>query len=228
MPRRGPPLPIPSVPVLRTLYKQQAKRPSVHAPAKRQLDHEYNLRKLAERPKLDPIYTKYFRLGHNEIHFPSASITLLRPFSSDYNPYRARFRVPSNFNKFDLRDYLHNIYGLTVKKVYSSLVEDRASRTMTKFMTVEMDEPFMYPKYPESLYPWRVDQIRETVNFLAETARRYGASTIDNKVMKAFEGVAQKRFPTIKPYVPRKTAKLLLRQAKQVDAFADASLKLKE
>lgn len=153
MPRKTVWLPIPSVPVLRTLYKAQAKPPSVHAPSKKQLDHEHRQQKLRDRPSLKPVYTEHFRLGHNEVHFPRHSITLLRPFTTDYNPYRARFRVPSNFNKFDLRDYLHNVYGLTVKKVYSNLTVNRHTLTMNKFMTVEMEEPFMYPKMPDSLEP---------------------------------------------------------------------------
>ncbi|KAK7203002.1 hypothetical protein BZA70DRAFT_284537 [Myxozyma melibiosi] len=226
MPRKAPPLPIPSVPVLRSLYKAQQKPPSVHAPSKKQLDHEYRQQKQRERPRLPPVYTKYFRLGHKEVHFPKVSITLLRPFSTEYNPYRARFRVPSNFNKFDLRDYLHNVYGLTVKKVYSSLTVNRFSLTMQKLMTVEMDQPFMYPEMPD-LSPWKVDANRETERFMDEARRRYGASSQENKVYKGFGGIAQQKFPTIKPYMPKKAVKALKNQAKVVDVYTNVSVKAK-
>ncbi|KAJ8099069.1 hypothetical protein POJ06DRAFT_127238 [Lipomyces tetrasporus] len=221
MPRKAPSMTIPSTTVLRQLYFQQTKPKSKYAPSQAQLDHEHRMQKFKERPKLPVVKTKYFRLGHNEVHFPKHSVSLLRPFSTDYNPYRATFRVPVTFNKFDLRDYLHHLYGLTVRKVYSNLKENRYKRTLAKFMTVEMDEPFIYPKLPDSFKPWEVDQIKEATNYMAEAAHRYGASSQDNKVFKAYEGVAQQKFPTIKPFIPKNSAKMLLRKAEQTElAFA--------
>jgi large subunit ribosomal protein L23 len=80
-------------------------------------------------------------------------------------PNEANFKVPLRFNKFDLRDYLWNVYGVEVTKV-RSLVQQQplkrrspGSRSMyrpkpLKFMTVELAKPFQWPELPVDKEPW--------------------------------------------------------------------------
>ncbi|KAK9469191.1 hypothetical protein V1512DRAFT_255706 [Lipomyces arxii] len=222
MPRKVLP-DLPSTSVLRQLYYYQSKPPSKFAPSKKQLDTQHRQQKLKEREKVPIRRTSLFRLGHTEVHFPNQFVTLLRPFESDYNPYRATFKVPLTFNKFDLRDYLHNIYSLTVKDVYSNLKVNRTKRTLMKFMTVEMEEPFVHPPLPESYEAWNLTSSAEVVNYVTEASYRYGSSNMKNKVFKAFEGIGQPEFPKVKPYTPKNAARALLKKSRQVDAAFDST-----
>lgn len=90
------------------------------------------------------------------------------PFLS---PRYAQFRVPLNFNKLDLRDYLQNAYNVGVVSV-RSYIEQQPITRMTrdgrnigawrrpkaqKRMTVELREPFVYPEEPKDLSPYVTD-----------------------------------------------------------------------
>lgn len=100
------------------------------------------------------------------IYRPEFVIALVRtPFlSSRY----AQFRVPLNFNKLDLRDYLQNLYGVGVVSVRSYIEQQPITRITRdgrnigqwrrplaqKRMTVELREPFAYPEQPKDLSPY--------------------------------------------------------------------------
>jgi large subunit ribosomal protein L23 len=69
------------------------------------------------------------------------------------------------FNKFDLRDYLWNLYDLEVQNVRSwvriSPVERRRPFCRAvyrpqakKYMEVTMTQPFVWPAMPDNLEPW--------------------------------------------------------------------------
>jgi large subunit ribosomal protein L23 len=75
--------------------------------------------------------------------------------------------VPLSLNKLDLRDYLYNVYGVSVRGVRSyiqmqKLRQDKPGernprprkwfrpRSIKKMM-VEMDAPFVWPQEPEKL-----------------------------------------------------------------------------
>ncbi|WPK26338.1 hypothetical protein PUMCH_003689 [Australozyma saopauloensis] len=100
----------------------------------------------------------HFRVGEKEVYLPKATITLLRP-KAKYTPYQASFIVPRNFNKMDLRDYLWHVYGLRALNVtvqlspatYARRTEDnhRYRRSQVKYMTIDMEEPFVWPEIPE-------------------------------------------------------------------------------
>ncbi|KAK9462572.1 mitochondrial 54S ribosomal protein uL23m [Lipomyces oligophaga] len=210
------------------LYKQQTKPTSVHALSPSETRHRFNLQKEKETPKYEGRFTKYFRMGHTEVHFPTASVVLLRPFRTEYNPYRASFKVPTNFNKFDLRDYLHNVYGLTVRNVFSNLRFNERTRALVKYMIVEMDEPFLYPPFPENLSPWRVDIGRDYMNFVNENSKRYGYSKIDNFRLKAMDGIGQKKFPRVKSFVPKLAGKQMKNRSKVIENYMKSALKLQE
>lgn len=102
----------------------------------------------------------HFRVGEKEIYLPKARVCLLRP-NAKHTPYQAKFLVPRNFNKMDLRDYLWNIYGLRALNVTVQLLHAKFERgpndvaryrgPQYKKMTIEMEEPFIWPDLPQDL-----------------------------------------------------------------------------
>lgn len=73
--------------------------------------------------------------------------------------------MPLTFTKFDLRDYLWNVYDVEVTKVRSYVKELPLSQRHTntrsayrplslKVMTVELVKPFQWPELPTDLEPW--------------------------------------------------------------------------
>ena len=102
----------------------------------------------------------HFRVGEKQIYFPKARVILLRP-NAKHTPYQAKFLVPRNFNKFDLRDYLWNVYGLRALNVTTQLMWAKWKRgaydysryrgPQYKKMTIDMEEPFVWPVLPEGL-----------------------------------------------------------------------------
>ena len=68
------------------------------------------------------------------------------------------------WNKFDIRDYLYHAYGVRALRVRSAvqaqpltLRDNKPGQwkrpQSIKWMTVEMDKPFVYPDPPEDLSP---------------------------------------------------------------------------
>ncbi|KAF2143041.1 uncharacterized protein K452DRAFT_248778 [Aplosporella prunicola CBS 121167] len=112
-----------------------------------------------------------FRVGKKAVFLPDFTLTLLRtPFLP---PTFAKFLVPLNLNKLDLRDYLWHAYGVNATRIRSfvqqqKLRQDDPSRLRPmprrwfrakaiKKMTVEMDKPFVWPEQPEDFTPWDKD-----------------------------------------------------------------------
>lgn len=93
---------------------------------------------------------------------PSHVITLIR--NGFLPPNEASFKVPLRFTKFDLRDYLYNLYNVEATKIRSYVKEKaivvrgnsrRAHRPQPdKIMIVELAKPFQWPDLPEDLEPW--------------------------------------------------------------------------
>lgn len=100
---------------------------------------------------------EHFKVGGNKVYFPKARIILLRP-NAKHTPYQAKFIVPKSFNKLDLRDYLYHIYGLRAMNITTQLLHGKFNRMnlqTTRFrepqikkMTIEMEEPFIWPEEP--------------------------------------------------------------------------------
>jgi large subunit ribosomal protein L23 len=77
------------------------------------------------------------------------------------HPNEAFFQVPLRFTKFDLRDYLWNLYNVEVTKV-RVMVKQQALVSRVglpgsyyrprphKFMTVELAKPFQWPELPDN------------------------------------------------------------------------------
>ncbi|KAF4126539.1 large subunit ribosomal protein L23 [Geosmithia morbida] len=104
-----------------------------------------------------------FKLGRKQVFLPDHVITFLR--KEHLPPNEACFQVPLRWTKFDLRDYLWNLYGVEVRKVRSYVKElplaQRAGLPNSwyrpqskKIMTVELAKPFQWPELPDNKRPW--------------------------------------------------------------------------
>ncbi|PHH69788.1 hypothetical protein CDD80_6499 [Ophiocordyceps camponoti-rufipedis] len=107
-----------------------------------------------------------FKLGQKKLYLPQHVVAMLRFPNVPHN--EACFLVPRRFNKFDLRDYLWNAYGVEVKNVRSNVVQQAiALRRNTanasyrpqplKYMRVTLCKPFEWPERPADLTPWHND-----------------------------------------------------------------------
>lgn len=116
---------------------------------------------MAEAAKTAARQLPAFRLGKKQVFLPSHVITLLK--KDRLPPNEACFKVPLRFNKFDLRDYLWNLYNVEVNKVRSYVQQQQIARKRggaryrpqpLKFMTVELARPFQWPELLTDLEPW--------------------------------------------------------------------------
>lgn len=76
--------------------------------------------------------------------------------------------MPLRFTKFDLRDYLWNLYNVEVRKVRAYVKQQPISRRpfmlqsyyrpqSIKIMNVELAKPFQWPEVPTNREPWSHD-----------------------------------------------------------------------
>jgi large subunit ribosomal protein L23 len=89
--------------------------------------------------------------------------------------------VPLRFTKFDLRDYLWNLYNVEVTAVRSFVrrqvapIKNDAGRYVRppaeKYMTVEMTKPFVWPEVPKDLSPWDAALYKQREKMLADQDR---------------------------------------------------------
>ncbi|CAI6238882.1 unnamed protein product [Periconia digitata] len=110
---------------------------------------------------------KIVAFGNKQVFLPKFTIALVRtPLLS---PYHARFKVPLNFSKYDLRDYLYHAYSVKTFNIRSfvklSPVRDTRHEMRhwfreenEKYMTVEMETPFKWPKPPTNWEPWGMEE----------------------------------------------------------------------
>lgn len=108
---------------------------------------------------------------------PDHVITFLR--KEHLPPNEACFQVPLTWTKFDLRDYLWNLYDVEVKKVRSFVKEMPLARRpgtaqawyrpqAKKIMTVELSKPFQWPAVPEDLTPWNKEMFDQRQDKIEE------------------------------------------------------------
>ena len=95
------------------------------------------------------------------------------------SPYHARFLVPLDFSKYDLRDYLYHAYNVKCFNV-RSYVKQMPIRDTTKqprhwfrpdskkYMTVEMEQPFVWPELPEDKAAWGIGKAKDEIAQAAE------------------------------------------------------------
>jgi large subunit ribosomal protein L23 len=93
---------------------------------------------------------------------PKFTVALVR--TPKLSPYHARFLVPLDFSKYDLRDYLYHAYNVKCFNIRSYVkqmpVRDTPEQSRhwfrpesKKYMTVELEQPFVWPEVPD-LEPW--------------------------------------------------------------------------
>ncbi|KAF7544222.1 hypothetical protein G7046_g9830 [Stylonectria norvegica] len=117
-------------------------------------------------------FPKSFKLGQKEVYLPNHVITFLR--KEHLPPNEACFKVPIRFTKFDLRDYLWNLYNVECTKVRSYVKQQPLTQRNSysrswyrpqglKIMTVELAKPFQWPDLPDDKQPWsnQLWQMRE-------------------------------------------------------------------
>lgn len=103
-----------------------------------------------------------FKQGGREVFLPYFVVAMIK---TSMPPNYAKFLVPLTFNKLDLRDYLYNVYGVSCFNIRVYVEQQRArigkpvpfgERRMwfrpraRKFMTVELDKPFVWPDAPDN------------------------------------------------------------------------------
>ncbi|KAJ5802981.1 54S ribosomal protein [Penicillium pulvis] len=125
-----------------------------------------------------------------QIFLPEFTIALVRtPYLS---PRYAQFRVPLNFNKLDMRDYLQRLYNVGVVRIRSYIEQQpitrvtRDGRTLgqwrrpksEKRMTVELRDEFVWPQEPEDLKKWE-KEAWDSTNKAQQEAQKAGAQKGD-------------------------------------------------
>ncbi|CAI7627315.1 unnamed protein product [Penicillium pancosmium] len=143
-----------------------------------------------------------------QVFLPEFTIALVRtPFLS---PRYAQFRVPLNFNKLDLRDYLERVYGVGVVSVRSYIEQqpitriDRDQRNFgawrrpqsIKRMTVELREPFIWPEEPTDFTRWEKESWDATEKHQQKVRKENvqkpnGAEKPNEELRKAFKEQAK-------------------------------------
>lgn len=162
----------------------------------------------------------HFRVGEKKVYFPKARICLLRP-NAKHTPYQAKFLVPRNFNKIDLRDYLWNVYGLRALNITVQLLHARWRRAENDYaryrgpqykkMTIDMAEPFVWPEIDAELVQQINEEADGTLDALMEKNRQ-GSNKLEPK--KAYDGLyAEKVLPNL--FVPKHKQAGLAEKVKQ-------------
>ncbi|KAJ5313496.1 dicer-like protein 1 [Penicillium atrosanguineum] len=122
----------------------------------------------------------------------------------------AQFRVPLNFNKLDMRDYLERAYGVGVVSVRSYVQLQPITRITKdgrqlgawrrpkseKRMTVELRDPFVWPEEPTDLSKWEKESWNSQERVQTEQRRENvqkpnAAEKPDEKLRKAFKKQAE-------------------------------------
>ncbi|KAF2706847.1 hypothetical protein K504DRAFT_412452 [Pleomassaria siparia CBS 279.74] len=109
------------------------------------------------------IAKKVIGFGSKRILFPKFTVALMR--TPSLSPYHAKFEVPLNFSKFDIKDYLYHAYNVKCFNIRSYVKLQPVRDThyqprhwfrpeSKKYMTVEMEKPFVWPADPEDWEPW--------------------------------------------------------------------------
>ncbi|KAH7095378.1 mitochondrial ribosomal protein subunit L23 [Paraphoma chrysanthemicola] len=149
-----------------------------------------------------PITKKLIAFGSKKIYLPKFTVALIR--TPRLSPYEARFLVPLDFSKYDLRDYLFHAYNVKCFNIRSYVKQMPVRDTQAqprhwfrpeskKYMTVEMEQPFVWPEIP-SLEPWgKKDKLKEEDDAVAASgaqdanSQRDAARKLRDQVEKLFK-----------------------------------------
>ncbi|KAJ5654052.1 54S ribosomal protein [Penicillium lividum] len=143
-----------------------------------------------------------------QVFLPEFTIALVRtPFLS---PRYAQFRVPLNFNKLDMRDYLQRLYGVAAVRIRSYIEQQPVTRLTRegrslgqwrrpkseKRMTVELRDEFVWPEEPKDLAKWEKEAWDSITKANHEEQKKnsqkgHAAEKPDKKMIEAFEKQAK-------------------------------------
>ncbi|KAF3040940.1 hypothetical protein E8E12_007899 [Didymella heteroderae] len=138
-----------------------------------------------------PISKKLIAFGSKKIYLPKFTVAMVR--SPGLSPYHARFEVPLDFSKYDLRDYLYHAYNVKCFNI-RSYVKQMPIRDTTaqprhwfrpdskKYMTVEMEQPFVWPELPADKKAWGIGEQKTQIG---EAATMNGIITPEERRQKA-------------------------------------------
>jgi large subunit ribosomal protein L23 len=159
-----------------------------------------------------PITKKLIAFGSKKIYLPKFTVALLR--TPDLSPYHARFLVPLDFSKYDLRDYLYHAYNVKCFNIrsYVKQMPVRDTREQPrhwfraeskKYMTVELEQPFVWPEVPD-LEPWGQKEKQKEVEEAAKVNgagdsndARNAARTLREQVKKLLDKKVSRPDPEI-------------------------------
>ncbi|CAN9140938.1 unnamed protein product [Alternaria alternata] len=176
-----------------------------------------------------PITKKLIAFGSKKIYLPKFTVALLR--TPNLSPYHARFLVPLDFSKYDLRDYLYHAYNVKCFNIrsYVKQMPVRDTREQPrhwfredskKYMTVELEQPFVWPEVPD-LEPWGQQERREEIKQAASqngagdmAEAREAARTLREQVRKLLD----KKVSRPDPEIQKKKAMSVELTAEEVEA----------
>ncbi|CAG5156859.1 uncharacterized protein ALTATR162_LOCUS4652 [Alternaria atra] len=159
-----------------------------------------------------PITKKLIAFGSKKIYLPKFTVALLR--TPDLSPYHARFLVPLDFSKYDLRDYLYHAYNVKCFNIrsYVKQMPVRDTREQPrhwfraeskKYMTIELEQPFVWPEVPD-LEPWGQKEKQKEVEEAAKVNgagdsndARNAARTLREQVKKLLDKKVSRPDPEI-------------------------------
>ncbi|KAE8842781.1 hypothetical protein HRS9139_02078 [Pyrenophora teres f. teres] len=159
-----------------------------------------------------PITKKLIAFGSKKIYLPKFTVALVR--TPKFSPYHARFLVPLDFSKYDLRDYLYHAYNVKCFNIRSCVKQMPVRDTREqprhwfrpesqKYMTVELEKPFVWPETPD-LKPWgqedRQKELKEAEisnGAGGPSEARKAASTLREQVKKLLNKDMVQSDPTI-------------------------------
>ncbi|KAJ8108102.1 hypothetical protein OPT61_g8406 [Boeremia exigua] len=138
-----------------------------------------------------PISKKLIAFGSKKIYLPKFTVAMLR--TPGLSPYHARFQVPLDFSKYDLRDYLYHAYNVKCFNIRSYVkqmpIRDTVAKPRSwfreeskKYMTVEMEQPFVWPALPKDTKPWGIGKAESEI---ASSAAVNGIVTMEQRRQKA-------------------------------------------
>ncbi|KAK0735709.1 hypothetical protein B0T21DRAFT_334042 [Apiosordaria backusii] len=117
-------------------------------------------------PRITEPVQRWKRFGEKQLFLPNHVVALLRP-KPKQSPHLATFAVPLQFNKLDLRDYLHHAYDVETTAIRSFINQPKPERKnkngpwyrprAQKMMIAELVKPFVWPeplKEAEELKQW--------------------------------------------------------------------------
>ncbi|KAF2189738.1 hypothetical protein K469DRAFT_562794 [Zopfia rhizophila CBS 207.26] len=160
---------------------------------------------------------KIIRFGKKQVFLPKFTIALMR--SSHLSPYHARFLAPLTFSKLDLRDYLYHAYNVKAINIRSHIKQqpvqqepvDRRNPNQysvyqrrhwrpqaKKYMTIEMDRPFVWPAEPENFEAWGKTLMEEQLERQEDKNGRKEESESLRKQVKRVRENAQEFKPSQK------------------------------